>query len=138
MRRSLLLAMLATAWWYGPAAAQSDGNPTGIDLLKRCNALKQVGAAGQEAGDVEVAQDYGYCLGYIVGYVSGFAARDAAGEAGRFCPPANARIADFAQGIDQWLVDHPAGLEAMAPVVVLQAFRSRFPCTDEVKGGKTQ
>jgi hypothetical protein len=31
-----------------------------------------------------------------------------------------------------------AGREAMAPVVVLQAFRSRFPCTDEVKGGKTQ
>jgi len=137
MRHLPMVVVLVAAWLCGSAAAQNDADPTGIDLLKRCNAL-QIVAAGQEDGDTESAQDYGYCLGYIVGYVSGFAARDAAGEAAKFCPPASARIADFARAIDQWLVEHPAGLEAMGAVVALKAFRWKFPCPGEARGGKPQ
>jgi hypothetical protein len=141
MRRlALLLAFLmGTALAAHPAAAENDAVPTGIDLLKRCNALDQVAAgSAATAVDAEVSQDYGYCLGYVVGFVSGFAARDATGEAGRFCPPENARIVDFVHAINQWLVEHPDGLEAMGAVVALQAFQWKFPCPAEARGGLSQ
>jgi Rap1a immunity proteins len=137
---SLLLALaIGTALAADPVGAENDAVPTGIDLLKRCNALNQVGEDSAEAAvDTEVSQDYGYCLGYVVGYVSGFAARDVTGEEGRFCPSENARIVDFVEAINQWLVDHPDRLEAMGAVVALQAFQWKFPCPAEVNGGKSQ
>jgi hypothetical protein len=142
MRKFSLL--LAFAVWSAalaahPAVAENDAVPTGIDLLKRCKALKQ-GSEGsaESAADLETSQDYGYCLGYVVGYVSGFAARDVTGEEGRFCPPDNARIVDFVEAINQWLVDHPDRLEAMGAVVTLQAFQWKFPCPAEVRGGTSQ
>jgi len=135
----LFALALVTALAGHPAAAENDATPTGIDLLKRCNALNQVGQSSAEtAVDTEISQDYGYCLGYVVGYVSGFAARDVTGAGGRFCPPENARIVDFVQAINQWLVEHPKGLEAMGAVVALQAFQWKFPCPAEVRDGASQ
>ena len=96
MRRSFMLTclLLALTTSGGAVRAGSDAEPTGLDLLERCHALQLLEEA-QQPPDEEVLRNYGYCLGYVVGFVSGFAARDALGEAGRFCPPADARIADF-------------------------------------------
>ena len=141
MRRFSLLLVFAvwTALAAHHAMAENDAVPTGIDLLKRCNALNQVSEGSTEsAADREISQDYGYCLGYVVGFVSGFAARDVTGEEGRFCPPENARIVDFVEAINQWLVEHPKGLEAMGAVVALQAFQWKFPCPAQVRGGASQ
>jgi hypothetical protein len=108
-------------------SAQGEAYPTGLDLVKRCNALN--GRENHsEQPDAETVEDYGYCLGFVVGYVSGFAARDAVGEQGMFCPPANATIADFVDAIQQWLVQHPEGLEQPGVYVAAEAFRSRFKC----------
>jgi hypothetical protein len=104
----------------GAAWAAGDAEPRGLDLLERCHQLEDPGEAR--------ARDHGYCLGYIVGYVSGFAARDVAGRAGRFCPSADARIGDFADAINQWLVENPDALDMIGAVVALRAFQSRFPC----------
>jgi hypothetical protein len=117
----------------GAAIAGSDAEPRGLDLLERCHQLAD--------GDEAQARDHGYCLGYIVGFVSGFAARDVAGREGRFCPPEDARIADYADAINAWLVANPAGLEKIAAVVALRAFQWKFPCDDSVTqepGGKDQ
>ena len=54
-------------------AQGGDAYPTGLDLVKRCNALNHRPANEAEA-DPELQEDYGYCLGFLVGYVSGFAA----------------------------------------------------------------
>ena len=121
-----------------PAVAENDAVPTGIDLLKRCNAIKEVSEGSPRRRPTGNLLDYGYCLGYVVGYVSGFAARDVTGEEGRFCPPDNARIVDFVEAINQWLVDHPDRLEAMGAVVALQAFQWKFPCPAEVRSGTSQ
>jgi Rap1a immunity proteins len=116
------------------AAAQGgDGFPTGLDLVKRCNALTQVSAedSGDEADaelDPERVEDYGYCLGYLVGFVSGFAARTVGGETSQFCPPENAKIRDFSDAIQGWLVEHPEGLEKLGAYVATSAFKSKFPC----------
>jgi hypothetical protein len=126
MRLFLLLALLVLPLPSAPA--ESDAYPTGLDLVKRCHALDQVAREG-ETPDAETLQDYGYCLGFVVGYISGFAARDAVGEHGMFCPPANARIGDFVQAIQSWLVEHPEGLEQMGAYVTVQALQSRFPCS---------
>jgi hypothetical protein len=111
-----LCAMLAPT-----ARAGGDADPAGVDLLARCHQLEEESGAARE-------RDHGYCLGYLVGYVSGFAARDAAGTAGRFCPPVNARIADFASAINEWLVHNPDALETLGAVVALRAFQWKFPC----------
>jgi hypothetical protein len=114
--------------WAAFACAQSDSMPTGLDLLKRCNALEQAAANDSEEAEAELVEDYGYCLGYLVGFVSGFAARDVAGVEGRFCPPENARIEDFAHAIQGWLVEHPEGLEKLGAYVAASAFKWKFPC----------
>jgi hypothetical protein len=114
-----------------PAAAQSDGTPSGLGLIERCNALSQLEADPALALDGEIRQNYGYCLGYMVGFVSGFAARDALGTASRFCPPANARIADFVAAIQGWMVKHPEGLEQSGAVVAVRAFQAAYPCPAE-------
>ncbi len=126
MRFFLVLALLALP--LPRAVAKSDAYPTGLDLIKRCHALDQVAREGGSP-DAETAQDYGYCLGFVVGYVSGFAARDAVGEQGMFCPPADARIGDFVHAIQGWLVEHSEGLEQMGAYVTVQALQSRFPCS---------
>ena len=141
MRKFSLLLVFAmwTALAAHQAIAENDAVPTGIDLLKRCNALDQLSEGSAEtAADREISQDYGYCLGYVVGYVSGFAARDVTGVEGRFCPPENARIVDFVEAIKQWLVEHPKGLEAMGAIVALQAFQWKFPCPAEARGETSQ
>ena len=128
MKRFMLSALvLAGAALCGPVRAAGDADPRGLDLLERCHQLEDRDAAGME-------RNHGYCLGYIVGFVSGFAARDVAGTAGRFCPPANARIVDFAEAIDQWLVRNPDGLEKMGAVVALRAFQWKFPCPPGATG----
>jgi hypothetical protein len=96
-----------------------------LDLLERCHQVDQPGVPEQ-------GRNHGYCLGYIVGFVSGFAARDVAGTAGRFCPPSDATIADYARAVDQWLVLNPEGLEKMGAVVALRAFQWKFPCDPAV------
>jgi len=129
MRRDILLTclVLALAAASGVAHAGSDAEPTGLDLLERCHALQLLEEA-QQPPDAEVLRNYGYCLGYVVGFVSGFAGRDAVGEAGRFCPPAEARIADFVGAIQAWLVRNPDALEQMGALVTLQALQHGFPC----------
>jgi len=112
-----------------PAAQGADTDPTGLDLLERCHALTQEA----DPADAERARLSGYCTGYLVGFVSGFAARDVAGTAGRFCPPADARLIDFADALQAWLVDNPDGLEGSGAVVTLRAFLSKFPCRDGVR-----
>jgi hypothetical protein len=127
MRLFVVLALLALP--LSRALAESDAYPTGLDLIKRCHALDQVAHEG-ERPDAETLQDYGYCLGFVVGYVSGFAARDAVGEQGMFCPPADARLGDFVHAIQGWLVKHPEGLEQMGAYVTVQALHSSFPCSE--------
>jgi hypothetical protein len=119
--RGLLAAGALCALLSPAARAGSDAEPSGVDLLERCHQIEDPASEGRQ-------RDHGYCLGYIVGYVSGFAARDAAGTAGRFCPPVNARIVDFAEAINQWLVRNPGGLDALGAVVALRAFQWKFPC----------
>jgi hypothetical protein len=129
MRRNFMLTclLLALTTRGGAVRAGSDAEPTGLDLLERCHALQLLEEA-QQPPDEEVLRNYGYCLGYVVGFVSGFAARDALGEAGRFCPPADARIADFVAAIQAWLVQNPDALEQMGALVTLQALQRGFPC----------
>jgi hypothetical protein len=129
VRRNLPLTclLLVIAAGSGVARAGSDAEPSGLDLLERCHALQLLEEA-QQPPDGEVLRNYGYCLGYVVGFVSGFAARDAVGEAGRFCPPADARIADFVAAIQAWLVHNPEALEQMGALVTLQALQRAFPC----------
>lgn len=129
MRRDLLLTCLwlVLTAGAGVARAGSDAEPTGLDLLERCHALQLMEDAEQPP-DAEVLRNYGYCMGYVVGFVSGFAARDAVGEAGRFCPPADARIVDFVAAIQAWLVHSPGALEQMGALVTLQALQHAFPC----------
>jgi Rap1a immunity proteins len=131
MRALLLFALLAAASMS--AQAESDAYPTGLDLVKRCHALEQL-STQREGSGAELLQDYGYCLGFVVGYVSGFAARDAIGERGMICPPQTARISDFVNAIQSWLVEHPEGLEQMGAYVAAQAFQSRFPCPERSPG----
>jgi len=116
------------------AAAQGgDGFPTGLDLVKRCNAFNHAstedsnGDADAEL-DAEMVEDYGYCLGYLVGFVSGFAARTVGGEESLFCPPENAKIRDFSDAIQGWLVEHPEGLDKLGAYVAAAAFKWKFPC----------
>jgi hypothetical protein len=129
----LALSLCALA----PAAQGGDTDPTGLDLLERCHALTQE-ADPADAGRARLS---GYCTGYLVGFVSGFAARDVAGTAGRFCPPADARLIDFADALQTWLVANPVGLDGSGAVVTLRALLSKFPCPDGVRdapGGTTQ
>lgn len=121
----LLLAAFAA---LGGHAFAGDAEPSGLDLLERCHSLELIDQ-GAEQPDARMLRDYGYCLGFLVGFVSGFAARDATGEAGRFCPPQDARIRDFAGALSGWLVQNPDGLEQMGAAVMLQALRWRYPCT---------
>ncbi len=135
-RRWVIAALTLAAWAFAPTAvhAGGDADPTGLDLLERCHALKQpAGDAGNDDAARDAARMRGYCIGYLVGFVSGFAARDAAGAASRFCPPVTARIGDFAAAVEEWLVAHPDGLDAMGAVAALQAFQRKFPCPDAVK-----
>jgi hypothetical protein len=137
MRRALracnvVLGLQLCLWALG-AIAGTDAEPRGLDLLERCHQLEDGGEAQ--------ARDHGYCLGYIVGFVSGFAARDVAGREGRFCPPEDARIVDYANAVNEWLVANPEGLEKIAAVVALRAFQWKFPCDPSVTrepGGKAQ
>jgi hypothetical protein len=138
MLRALASSVIALAGFLCTATAGAgDADPSGLELLERCYTLEQSQAQQAEA-DPRQVRDYAYCLGFVVGFVSGFAGRDASGEAGRFCPPTDARIGDFADAIREWLVVHPAGLEAMGAVVALEAFQWKFPCPDEVKGTPAQ
>jgi len=110
------------------AGAQGgDAYPTGLDLVKRCNTLNQR-PANQAEADPELEQDYGYCLGFLVGYVSGFAAREVGGEESLFCPPESAKIRDFMEAIQGWLVEHPEGLDKLGAYVAGAAFKWKFPC----------
>jgi hypothetical protein len=129
--RILLPAAAAALLTASPAPAQPDGTPNGFGLIERCNALTQIESDPALGLDAEVRQNYGYCLGYIVGFVSGFAGRDALGIESRFCPPADARIADFVAAIQAWLVRHPEGLEQPGAVVAVRAFQAGFPCAAE-------
>ena len=122
----------ATALFVGGTIAQgADGFPTGLDLVKRCNALTQAAAEDSDAEsdiDAEIVEDYGYCLGYLVGFVSGFAAREVGGKESLFCPPEDAEIRDFADALQGWLVEHPDGLEKLGAYVAAAAFKWKFPC----------
>ncbi len=115
-----------------PAQA-SDTEPTGLDLITRCNAVRLSAEAGEGAVPAETSGDYGYCLGYLVGFVGGFAARDVLGEESRFCPPAEARVIDFVDALQRWLTAHPKGLEGQAPLVTIEAFHASFPCADDAR-----
>ena len=84
--------------------------------------------ANQAEADPELEQDYGYCLGFLVGYVSGFAAREVGGEESLFCPPESAKIRDFMEAIQGWLVEHPEGLDKLGAYVAGAAFKWKFPC----------
>jgi len=123
--RLLALSLCALA----PAAQGGDTDPTGLDLLERCHALTQEA----DPTDAQWARLSGYCTGYLVGFVSGFAARDVAGAAGRFCPQADARLIDFANALQAWLVANPDGLDGSGAVVTLRALLSKFPCPDGVR-----
>ena len=135
--RGWLIGLAALAL-QSDARAAGDGDPTGLDLLYRCHSSEQLARDPGLAQDAELMRDNGYCLGYLVGFVSGFAARDAGGEAQRFCPPVDARIADFSLAIREWLTANPAGLEQMGALVTLRALQAQFPCPDEVKRGGAQ
>jgi hypothetical protein len=124
----VVLAALLFAGSLAPPAFAGDAYPTGLDLIKRCNALNVMQAANTTP-DQETVQDFGYCIGFIVGYVSGFAGRDATGEAGRFCPSADVKISDFVASVQSWLVQHPEGLDKLGAYVMTQALRSSFPCS---------
>ena len=120
------IALLAAGTGHG-----ADGFPTGLDLVKRCNALTQATPDDNDAEsevDAEVIEDYGYCLGYLVGFVSGFAAREVGGKEGLFCPPDGANIRDFTDAIQGWLVEHPEGLEKLGAYVAAAAFKWKYPC----------
>jgi hypothetical protein len=134
--RTLLCCAVAAA--LGQAHAAGDGDPTGLDLLYRCHTIEQLAQEKPGIADVESARNHGYCLGYLVGYVSGFAARDAEGEAGRFCPPVDARIGDFAAAVRDWLTANPAGLEGMGALVTLRALQWKFPCPEQIRQGGSQ
>lgn len=130
--RTLLICFLALSLCgLAPAAYAADTDPTGLDLLERCHALTQ----DADPADVGRARLSGYCTGYLVGFVSGFAARDVAGTAGRFCPPADARLIDFADALQAWLVANPDGLDGSGAVVTLRALLSKFPCPDTIREG---
>jgi hypothetical protein len=130
-----LLCCCAVAAALGQAHAAGDGDPTGLDLLYRCLTIEQLAREDASAADAEAMRNHGYCLGYLVGYVSGFAARDAEGEAGRFCPPVDARISDFAAAVRDWLTANPAGLESMGALVTLRALQWKFPCPEQARRG---
>ncbi|HZP88430.1 MAG TPA: Rap1a/Tai family immunity protein [Burkholderiales bacterium] len=123
--------MTALLTVQGIHAAAGDGDPNGLELLERCHGV-QAGLSPEEL-DADQSWHYAYCLGYLVGFVSGFAARDATGTGGRFCPPTEARIADFARAINTWLVGNPDKLESMGAAVALAAFQAKFPCPDDVR-----
>ena len=132
MSRPSIVAVLAAALLFAgsptPPVFAGDAYPTGLDLIKRCNALNVMQDASA-APDQETVQDFGYCIGFIVGYVSGFAGRDATGDAGRFCPSADVKISDFVASVQSWLVQHPEGLDKLGAYVMTQALRSSFPCS---------
>ncbi|MEO8627944.1 MAG: Rap1a/Tai family immunity protein [Betaproteobacteria bacterium] len=123
----LAAGLLFTGCLMAPVFA-GDAYPTGLDLIKRCNALNVMQDANATP-DQETVQDFGYCIGFIVGYVSGFAGRDATGEAGRFCPSADVKITDFVASVQAWLVQHPEALDKLGAYVMTQALRSSFPCS---------
>lgn len=138
---SALKAHVAACLLYAALAVTSsaragDSGPTGLELLEHCREVQS--GASSDALDADQQRNYGYCMGYVVGYVSGFAARDASGAAGRFCPPGDARIVDFARAINGWLVAHPEGLERMGAAVALSAFQWKFPCPDAVRKDDAQ
>jgi hypothetical protein len=138
MPQALVLSSIAFAGMLCAVVARAgDADPSGLELLERCYTLEESQLQQAETNSRQV-RDFGYCLGFVVGFVSGFAGRDASGAAGRFCPPTEARVADFADAIRQWLVAHPEGLESMGALVALQAFQWKFPCPDEVKGQPDQ
>ena len=127
------MALVAAMTLFGGVAVAqgADGFPTGLDLVKRCNAITQAPAEDSDAEadtDAEMVEDYGYCLGYLVGFVSGFAAREVGGKESLFCPPEDAKIRDFADAIQGWLVEHPDGLEKLGAYVAAAAFKWKFPC----------
>src|SRR3982750_2203371 len=133
MRRiPFTVAAAAFTLFVGVTAARAaDGFPTGLDLVKRCNAITQPVAEdsdGEPDADPELVEDYGYCLGYLVGFVSGVAAREVGGKESLFCPPEDAKIRDFADAIQGWLVQHPDGLEKLGAYVAAAAFKWKFPC----------
>lgn len=122
------IVSIAMCWCVHASAAQGgDTYPTGLDLIERCNVLNHERSEESEA-DPDLQEDYGYCLGFLVGYVSGFAAREVGGEESLFCPPETARIRDFLDAIQGWLVEHPDGLDKLAAYVAQAAFKWKFPC----------
>jgi hypothetical protein len=134
--RVLCVVALTAPVLAQPCAAAGDGDPSGLDLIERCHALNLMAGEDPSAVNEETLRNYGYCLGYMVGFVSGFAARDAAGIGGRFCPPSNAKIADFVEAMRRWLVDHPDGLNGPGALVTLKALQSAFDCPDSEKKGE--
>lgn len=123
---AILIAVLSA--WVPASHAGGDTEPTGLDLISRCNALRLSLEQSGPPTEGEAAGDYGYCLGYLVGFVGGFAARDALGEDARFCPPRDARVIDFLEAMHQWLTTHPADLEQPAPWLAVRAYHDAFPC----------
>jgi hypothetical protein len=128
MSRIIAAALVPLVLWVGAVTAQQNTGPNGLELIERCNALGQIEQDAALALDPEIRQNYGYCLGFVVGFVSGFAGRDALGPEGRFCPPGDARIADFVAAVQSWLVEHPEGLEQPGAIVAIRSFRAAFPC----------
>lgn len=136
MNRHLAACLLGCILAFISGAHAGDSGPTGLELLEHCRDV-QAGTSAQTL-DADQQRNYGYCMGYVAGYVSGFAARDASGAAGRFCPPGDARIVDFARAINGWLVAHPEALERMGAAVALSAFQWKFPCPDAVRKEEAQ
>ncbi len=127
MRAFLILHVWLMLTCLPASAAETD--PSGLDLLERCQVMRQT----TDPDDAEQARMSGYCTGYLVGFVSGFAARDVTGAGGRFCPPPDARLADFADALQAWLADNPGGLEGSGAVAALRAFLARFLCPEEIR-----
>jgi hypothetical protein len=132
MPRPILPVVLAVLLpWASCCGARQDTGPDGLGLVERCNALGQIEQDAAFALDPDVRQNYGYCLGFVVGFVSGFAGRDALGMQSRFCPPGDARIADFVAAIQAFLVKHPDGLQQPGALVAVRSFQAAFPCPAE-------
>jgi hypothetical protein len=131
MRSLLTFLVVAALALHAPRVLpqSSESMPSGLDLIKRCNAFTATQSEQDESEpDPDTVEDYGYCMGYLAGFVSGFAARSVGGEQSLFCPPEDASFRDFVDAIQRWLVEHPEGLHKLGAYVAAAAFKQQFPC----------
>ena len=88
-------------------AAAVQGAETGVSLLKACE-----------------ANPASHCASYIAGVIDA----DMAVDDRAFCLPAHISVALLSRAVADWLTTYPKSGPLEAPVVIIAALETRFPC----------